>query len=316
MSRAVLAVRFAGPLVTVQDHGRPGMARYGVPQSGPMDRLAFAAAQAALGNTQNNPVIEVSLGGLHLECLEGSVTIALAGGGFIAEIAGRKGGSWQVARLCPGDRLILRRGPWGAWCVLAFAGTMRLRPWLGSVATHAPSGLGGGAISTGQVIEIDEPRLLPDRLLPCPAFARPLAEPRVVLGPQDRFFGADQHALLLGFPWQLTPAYDRMGVRLQGPSLRPEAALDMPSEPVSRGSVQVAGDGVPTVLLADHQTTGGYPKIATLLSADLDRFSQLRPGDRFRLQEITPEKAILSARLAARQRAQWLESLVAHGPNT
>ena len=104
---------------------------------------------------------------------------------------------------------------------------------------------------------------------------------RVVLGPQDQHFTTDAKRLFLSAEFALTDAYDRMGVRLQGPALTIYGSLSMPSEPVLKGSVQVAGDGVPTVLLADHQTTGGYPKIATVLACDLDEFVQLRPRRNF-----------------------------------
>lgn len=305
---AVMSIRFAGPYVSVQDAGRAGFARFGVPQSGAMDRLAQAAALDVLGQPQG-AAVEVSLGGLQLECLEGEVSFAVAGGGFIVDHDGQKGGSWQVATLRVGQRLTLRRGPWGAWCYLAFAGVLQVPDWLGSQATHSQSGLGGGRLETGGRVVVTGARVVPDRVIPCPTFARPLAQVRAVLGPQDRFFGADQIAALQGGVWRLTAAYDRMGVRLDGPKLAVAGVLDMPSEPVARGSVQVAGDGVATVLLADHQTTGGYPKIATVLDCDLDRFSQMRPGDGVQIALVTPELAVQAARLAARQRGAWLDGL-------
>lgn len=304
-----LQVRFAGPHVSVQDLGRPGLARFGVPQSGPMDRTAAAAANLALGNPAGDPCIEVSLGGLTLECLAGEVSFATAGGGFIQDHAGVKSGVWQVATLRAGQSLTLRPGPWGAWSYLAFAGELLLPDWLGAKATHSQSGLGGGKLVTGHVLDIPTPRLLPARPLTCPAFARPLTELRATLGPQDRFFAPEQIAAFQVGPWRLSGAYDRMGVRLSGPRIAPDAPLDMPSEPVAKGSVQVAGDGVATVLLADHQTTGGYPKIATALDADLDRFAQLRPGDGFHFRLVTPEQAVSHARQVARRRAEWLERL-------
>lgn len=306
---ARLHIRFAGPHVSVQDAGRPRMARFGVPQSGPMDRTAMAAANLALGNPAGAPLIEVSLGGLTVECREGAVSFAIAGGGFIVDHAGRKTGSWQTATLRAGETLVLRPGPWGAWTYLAFAGELQANKWLGAAATHSQSGFGGGKIVTGGLVEIADPHLLPDRLLACPPFARPANEIRATLGPQDRFFTADQIATLAHSIWRLSGAYDRMGVRLSGPNLLPEAPLDMPSEPVARGSVQVAGDGVATVLLADHQTTGGYPKIATVLDADLDRFAQLRPGDGFHFRLVTADQAISYSRQMARLRAAWLGGL-------
>ena len=316
---ARLSIAFAGPHVSVQDAGRPGMARFGVPQSGAMDRTALAAANLALGNPAGAAAIEVSLGGLTLRCHDAPVSFAITGGGFIVDHAGHKSGAWQTATLHPGDTLTIRPGPWGAWAYLAFAGALIAPDWLQSKATHSQSGFGGGKLLTGQSLSVSDPRQLPPRQLPprrlpprrlpCPAFARPGTEIRATIGPQDRFFTPDQIATLDTAVWTLTPAYDRMGVRLAGPKIPPDAPLDMPSEPVAKGSVQVAGDGVATVLLADHQTTGGYPKIATVLDADLDRFAQLRPGDSFRFRLVSPDEATRHARLMARTRARWLSSL-------
>lgn len=303
---ARLIVRFAGPHVTVQDGGRPGLARFGVPASGAMDRLALAATNLAVGNAAGAACLEVSLGGLHLDCVAGPVSFAVAGGGFIVDHGAQKGGSWQVATLQPGEQLVIRRGPWGAWCYLAFAGGMVAAPWLGSVATHSQSGFGGGRLVTGDAVTIEAPRVVDARRVPCPTFARPVTELRATLGPQDRFFTPDQITEFESAVWRLSGAYDRMGVRLSGPVLPPAARLDMPSEPVARGSVQVAGDGVATVLLADHQTTGGYPKLATVLDCDLDRFAQLRPGDAFRFRLVTPEAAVAHARAMGGRRARWL----------
>ena len=306
---ARLTVAFAGPHVTVQDGGRHGLARFGVPRSGAMDRLALAAANLAVGNAPEAAAIEVSLGGLQLDCVGGPISFAVAGGGFIVEHGGQKGGSWQVATLQPGERLVIRRGPWGAWCYLAFAGGLVTKPWLGSAATHSQSGFGGGRVVTGDELSVEAPRFVATQALPCPAFARPLTQIAATLGPQDRFFAPDQIAALEGAIWRLSGAYDRMGVRLTGPLLPPDAPLDMPSEPVARGSVQVAGDGVATVLLADHQTTGGYPKLATVLDADLDRFAQLRPGDAFRFRLLAADAALSHARIIGGIRARWLEAL-------
>jgi hypothetical protein len=125
-----------------------------------------------------------------------------------------------------------------------------------------------------------------------PVTARPRRDIRVVLGPQDRFFPPAGIAAFLAGPYALTSSYDRMGVRLKGPALEVLGRLDMPSEAVVRGAVQVAGDGQPTVLLADHQTTGGYPKIATIASIDLDAFVQLRPHALVRFRAVSAEHAV------------------------
>lgn len=311
MSGAELLVRFAGPHASVQDGGRPGMMRYGVPGSGPLDRLAFAAANLALGNPPGAPGIEVSLGGLVLECLSGSLGLAVAGGGFITDHAGRRGGSWQVATLHAGERLAIRPGHWGSWCYLAFAGSLECEGWLGSASTHALSGLGGGRITTGQHLRIRDAQPRPRRAIPCPVIARPRSVLRVTMGPQQRFFTPRTVADFLAGPWRMTDAWDRMGVRLAGPAIAPQAALDIPSEPILRGSVQVAGDGVATVLLADHQTTGGYPKIATVLDCDLDAFVQLRPRAGLTFQPVGPRQAVRIARSASVAARTYLKALAA-----
>lgn len=311
MSEAVLSVGFAGPHVSIQDAGRPGFMRFGVPASGPMDRASFAAANAALGNPPGSPAVEISMGGLVLECLSGTVTFAVAGGGFVVEHGGRRAGSWTVATLRAGERLAIRPGHWGSWTYLAFAGRLDAQGWLGSFSTHALSGLGGGRVASGQRLTVTDAELREERegAIPCPVTARPRQELHVVPGPQDGFFAAGTFAAFLAGPYRLTDAYDRMGVRLQGPALPLNASLDMPSGPIVRGSVQVAGDGVATVLLADHQTTGGYPRIATVIDTDLDAFVQLRPRDMIAFRPVTPEHAVEQARLRAASAARYLAAI-------
>ena len=298
MTEATLRITFAGPHVSIQDAGRPGLMRYGVPASGPMDRQSFALANAALGNPANHPGIEISLGGLSLHCLTGDVTLALVGGGFIAETKARKLGAWNVLTLRAGETLTIRPGPWGGWSYLAVAGKLQAKAWLGSHATHGSSGFGGGKLTTGQTLTITDPEIHPDREgpVPCPVWARPRHLLRCTLGPQERFFDAETLTTFTSARFETTDAFDRMGLRLRGPALIPAAALSIPSEPILRGSVQVSGDGTATVLLSDHQTTGGYPKIATILADDLDAFVQCRPRDAVMFQAITPAEAIVITR--------------------
>ena len=307
MTATTLSVAFAGPHVTIQDAGRPGLMRYGVPASGPMDRQSFALANAALGNPANHPGVEVSLGGLTLHCLTGAVTLALAGGGFIAETKAGKLGAWNIFTLNAGETLTIRPGPWGCWSYLTFAGNLQAETWLGSRATHGSSGFGGGKLTTGQTLTITDAQTLPRRegRFPCPVWARPRHLLRCTLGPQDRFFSAETLETFTTARFEMTDAFDRMGLRLRGPSVAPINALSIPSEPILRGSVQVSGDGTATVLLSDHQTTGGYPKIATVLGCDLDSFVQCRPRDAVMFQAITPQQAIAITRQNARRFAAF-----------
>lgn len=312
MTKASFRISYAGPHVTIQDAGRPGLMRYGVPASGPMDRRAFAIANAILGNPSRCAAgIEVSLGGLQLECLSGRVTGAIAGGGFVVQHKHERLGSWHVLTISAGQKLAIRPGPWGSWTYLCFAGDLQAPDWLGSRATHASSGLGGGRLSTGQILTIDNAQDRPAALGPiaCPVWARPRRNLRCVLGPQDRFFAHEALRMFTSLPYTLTDACDRMGVRLRGAALVPDGALSIPSEPILRGSVQVSGDGVLTVLLSDHQTTGGYPKIATILSDDTDGLVQCRPHDVVRFLAVTPAEATAIALSRARSLAAYFTRL-------
>lgn len=309
MSRAAFVVEQAGPLTTIQDRGRPGYMRYGVTPSGPMDRASFAVVQAALGNPAGSAAIETTLGGVTLLCVEGGVTVATAGGGFRVEIDGEPVGSWTVTTVEAGSRLAIKPGHWGSWTYLAFAGAIVAPRWLGSAATHAVSGFGGGRLAAGQRIEVEDAAIRPERhgTIPFPVTAKPRSEIRVVLGPQDRFFAPETVAAFLAGPFKLTSEYDRMGVRLKGPALPIAGTLDMPSEPLVRGAVQVPGHGDPIVLLADHQTTAGYPKIATIATVDQDAFVQLRMGQSVAFRAVSAEDAIAAVRTRHLTAARFLE---------
>lgn len=311
MTAARLTIHQAGPHVTLQDAGRPGLMRFGVPASGPMDRAALAIANTALGNPSGATGIEVSPGGLTLEVDFAPLGIAIAGGGFVVSCNGRTHGSWSVLTLQPNDRLTIRPGPWGNWCSLAVAGQIQCRTWLNSAATHAGSGLGGGALQAGQTLTVTNPRPAPEGGIPCPVWARPKRRLHVTLGPQNSLFAPETIQTFLSTPFALTAAFDRMGQRLSGPPLTPRDALGIPSQAVTRGAVQVSGDGTATVLMADHQTTGGYPKIATLLSHETDALAQLRPGDRVAFHAVTPAQAVALARTRAAALQSYLARLSA-----
>ncbi len=311
MSTARFRVIHAGPYVTFQDGGRPGHMRFGVCASGPMDRTSFAAANLSTGNQADATSIEVSMGGLALECISGAITVAICGGDFNINCGDESYSSGVVTTINSGQQLSIRPGKSGSWCYLTFAGHVDVPQWLGKTATHALSGFGGGVLTSGQEFDILNSRAQSELNGPIPAFqARKFGgHLRVVLGPQEQHFTAAALKQFLGSEFTLSDAYDRMGVRLKGPSLRFGGALSIPSEPVLKGSVQVAGDGVPTILLADHQTTGGYPKIATVISADIDDFTQLRPRQKIRFHAIEPKSAIMLARVRAIERRSYLETL-------
>jgi allophanate hydrolase len=311
MGDARLMIRSCGPLVSFQDRGRFGMMRFGVPASGPMDRLAYAAAHAALGRPQGT-AIEISVGGLELACESGEVSCCITGGGFEVRHSGSVAKSWYVRTLRAGDVLSVRPGGWGSWAYLAFSGELVCRQWRGSTSTHSSSGLGGGGLASGMVVVVRDPRVSValEGELPVPDFARSRALAGVVLGPQTAQFRPETVAALQQASFAVTTACDRMGMRLAGPALHPRDAMSIPSEPVVRGSIQVGGDGVASVLLADHQTTGGYPKIATILSSDIDGVAQLRPHDRLSFRVVNAEEGVRIARSHAQSRTRYLQEVV------
>jgi allophanate hydrolase len=305
-------IRFesAGPLTSVQDHGRTGAMRFGVPRSGPVDRLAFAAAMALVG-TPDGWAFELSHSGCLIACLEGELGFALCGGGFLADIDGDEAKIWRQGTLHAGQRLRVRAGS-GNWACLAFAGSHAAPRWLGSSATHALSGLGGGLVKAGVTFDFTEPRPLESMTFAPPPCAEPADRIAVVLGPQDRHFPGEVIHLLAQAPFTPTARFDRMGRVLGGPPLVP-ASITMPSEPALRGCLQADGDGGLTVLLADHQTTSGYPKIATVIDADVDRLAQMPAGQSFRFEVVSADEALIRTRAAAAANTAWLRTLALPG---
>ena len=298
-----LRVLAAGPGVTLQDGGRHGYLRFGVTAAGPMDRLAFATANAAAGAEENATAIEVSLGGVELAA-DAAVSLAIAGGAFRIELAGRPLPSAAVATLEPGQNLVIRPGDAGAWCYVAVAGRIEVQKTLGSTATHTRSGLGGisgRALAAGDVLPLAEPRTLEPKLatLDAPWLAREATAIRVVLGPQDDYFGKAAIAAFLAGPWTLSARSDRMAYLLEGERLAHAKGFNIVSDGVAFGAIQVLGDGKPVVLMADRQPTGGYPKIANVIGVDLGKIAQLRPGAQISFAAVTIEQAVAARRAEA-----------------
>ena len=310
MSDVEFSISFAGPLVTFQDIGRPGNMRYGVSASGPMDIVSFEAANAVLGNDTKQTAIEISLGGLILQCHEGSITLAITGGDFLIEYQGQKISSWTVLTLQKGERLSVRAGKSGSWAYLAFSGKLNVKDWLNSSSTHSTSGFGGGILKTGQKFKLTDASNQENRI-------GPILKPNfytndlihAVLGPQDQYFMNTAIKIFSNSIFKVSDNYDRMGMQLTGPKLELKSALSIPSEPVVKGSIQVSGDGIPTILLADHQTTGGYPKIATVISSDINRLVQLRSNQNVEFILINSNEALQKTRKFLDMKEKYLQKI-------
>ena len=310
MSDVEFSISFAGPLVTFQDIGRPGNMRYGVSASGPMDIVSFEAANAVLGNDTKQTAIEISLGGLILQCHEGSITLAITGGDFLIEYQGQKISSWTVLTLQKGERLSVRAGKSGSWAYLAFSGKLNVKDWLNSSSTHSTSGFGGGVLKTGQKFTLTDASNQENRI-------GPILKPNfytndlihAVLGPQDQYFMNTAIKIFSNSIFKVSDNYDRMGMQLTGPKLELKSALSIPSEPVVKGSIQVSGDGIPTILLADHQTTGGYPKIATVISSDINRLVQFRSNQSVEFKLISSNEALQKTRKLLDKKEKYLKKI-------
>ncbi|MDC0095124.1 biotin-dependent carboxyltransferase family protein [Amylibacter sp.] len=310
MSDVDFSISYAGPLVTFQDIGRPGNMRYGVSASGPMDIVSFEAANAVLGNETKQTAIEISLGGLILQCHEGSITLAITGGDFLIEYQGQKISSWTVLTIQKGERLSVRAGKSGSWAYLAFSGKLNVKDWLNSSSTHSTSGFGGGVLKTGQKFTLTDASNQANRI-------GPILKPNfntndlihAVLGPQDQYFMNTAIKIFSDSIYKVSDNYDRMGMQLTGPKLELKSALSISSEPVVKGSIQVSGDGIPTILLADHQTTGGYPKIATVISSDINRLVQLRSNQNVEFILINTNEALQKTRKFLDMKEKYLQKI-------
>ena len=298
---AALKIIAAGPGVTLQDAGRHGYLRYGVTAAGPMDRLAMATANRAVGAAPGATAIEISLGGIELTADGSALAVAIAGGTFEVSIDGQRLPSAVRLALTLGAKLRIRAGADGAWCYLAVGGRIDVPPMLGSNATHTRSslgGIGGRALAAGDVLPVR------DVSSPAPGAAA-LAAPwldrsdepiRVILGPQDDYFSREQIRAFCGELWTISHRCDRMAYFLDGAQIAPANGLDIVSDGIVMGAIQVLGDGRPMVLMADRQVTGGYPKIATVIGPDQGRLAQMRPGSPVRFAVTTVDAAVEARR--------------------
>jgi biotin-dependent carboxylase-like uncharacterized protein len=300
-AEAVLRILSAGPGVTLQDAGRHGYLRFGVTAAGPMDQLAHAAANLAVGNQVGATALEVSIGGIEVTAESATLHIAVAGGEFSLSLDGRPLPAAVVLKLDEGAVLKIRAGGKGSWCYLAIAGCFTLPKVLGSHATHTRTGFGGvngRAIVAGDRLGIERSGSSapsPGAIV-APWLDRPISTIRVVLGPQHDYFADDQIAAFLAGPWTVSAKGDRMACFLDGPRLTHARGYNIVSDGIAMGAIQVPGDGRPIVLMADRQSTGGYPKIATVIGPDLSRLAQARPGTTFRFEAVSIAQAVAARR--------------------
>jgi biotin-dependent carboxylase-like uncharacterized protein len=264
-----------------------------------MDWLAHTTANRALDNEAGAAAIEISVSGIELMCEVAPLRIAYAGGDFVCRFNGKRLPSAAVLCLEPGDSVSVKAGSWGAWIYVAASGGVDVPPILGSRSTHTKSRIGGfegRALAAGDVLRPLRAATPARRGGVEAVIAAPWLEPssesiRVILGPQDDYFEASSIQALLEESFSLAARFDRMAYWLNGPLLKHSSGFNIVSDGIALGAIQVLGSGQPIVLMADRQSTGGYPKIANVIRADVSRIAQKRPGEQLRFERCDPDQA-------------------------
>lgn len=328
-----------GLLTSVQDAGRQGYQKYGVAVGGAMDAFALRAANLLVGNPDGEAALEITLLGPTVEFSCDSL-VSLCGGSFAAHIGEAPFPLWRPVLVRAGSRLAIGRATAGSRAYLAVAGGLDVPLAMGSRSTDLRAGFGGWhgrALQAGDRLPVGEPSPLARRLLQrcaasagdaafraAPWCASPrlmprygTAELRAVRGPEAGRFRADSVRRFFAEAYEVSPQSDRMGFRLAGaaPLALTGAGGDMISAAVCAGAVQVPPDGQPILLMADAQTTGGYPRIAHVAGVDLPVAAQLKPGSRVHFREISlreaqalwirREQELKELELAVRLKAGW-----------
>ena len=284
-----------GFLTTVQDLGRFGWAHFGISASGAADPVALRAGNLLVGNAENAPALEMTLTGGEFQ-FEGDAVVALTGSDFGADVP-----PWTAVPVKSGQTLRCGASRGGARAYLAMRGGLDVPNVMGSASVHVMTGVGGRSLRKGDTLKIGGAWV---RAARPPARHAPQYSPRTALrvteGPQAAWFGPELCSSL----YSVSEETNRMGIRLKGPALTNPGG-HMITEGVPLGAIQVPPDGQPIVLFVEHQTTGGYPKPANVISADFWRLGQIRPRDEVRFELVAMEAAVEMLRL----QEEWLYSI-------
>ncbi len=296
---SLIEVRAPGLLTTVQDLGREGFGPMGVSPSGAADPIALRMGNRLAGNAERVAALEMTLLGGTFVFPERS-EIALTGADFNATLDGHSVEMWSSLEVRQGQTLRLGPTRAGARCYLCVRGGIDVKLFLGSASTHLLSGLGGfegRALRKGDVLRIGtvagsfrtfRKRKVAARVV---AQLQPRKVLRVTAGPQSEWFSEEARKILYAGTYRVAEESNRMGLRLEGAAITSAAGGEMLSEGVCLGAVQITASGLPIILFVEQQTTGGYPKIANVISADLSSLGQLRPRDEIRFEQVDMESA-------------------------
>ncbi len=285
-----------GLLTTLQDEGRRGHQQYGIPVAGAMDQYSLKLANILVGNDPAEAALEITLMGPTIE-FSCSTNIGLAGGDFPMLLNGTEVRAYESIRVSRGDILTIGMAKSGCRAYLSVAGGFDVPPIMGSSSTYLRGGFGGfkgRQLKEGDEIPIktsEKPlgfRKIPSAMIP--DYAESYVA-RIILGPEDQRFTDEGLEVFLNSEYTLANQCDRMGYRLEGPMIKHTSGADIISGGINLGAIQVPGHGNPIIMMADRQTTGGYTKIANVISVDIPYLAQLRPGNKLRFKSITLEEA-------------------------
>jgi biotin-dependent carboxylase-like uncharacterized protein len=302
-----IRVEAPGFLTTVQDLGRPGHAAAGVSASGAADPVALRIGNRLVGNADGAAALEMTMVGGSFR-FEADGVFALAGADSGAVLGDRPVVPWRPFPVESGARLVCSALRGGARAYLCVRGGLEVPLVFGSASTHLMTGLGG---YEGRALHGGDHVMLGTAASRAPSYRTvdPSAIPgygriepfRVTEGPQESWFAREERAVFYETEWGVAEACDRMGIRLTGTRIQPIASRELLTEGVPLGAVQIPPGGLPIVLFVEHQTTGGYPKIANVIAADLARLGRMRPRDTLRFEAISLAGA--RALLAAQEEA-------------
>lgn len=285
-----------GILTTVQDFGRVGVMKNGFTQNGAMDRYSMTVANRLCGNCDSAPVLEMTVLGVTARFTQDTV-VCVSGADFGAKINDKPIKRNKAYKINKGDILSMGAAKSGMRAYLAVAGGIVGEYVFGSASTNLKFAFGGHfgkKLQSGDVLSIGTGAFPLGEIdkweIPESEYSKD-AQLRVVLGPQNEMFTDEDIRLFLSQEYEVNAQSDRMGIRLSGEPLKSKNGMDIISDGIVFGSVQVPNSGEPIILMADHQTTGGYAKIATVISVDLPRASQLSVGNTVRFKSVTVDEA-------------------------
>lgn len=298
MDEQGMEIIFPGPMTTVQDGGRYGRQKYGIGPSGVMDRKAYEEANYLVGNSGEEAVLEATLMGptilFHQDCI-----CAVTGADMKPELDGEAVGMNHPVQIRKGQTLRLSMAAEGCRSYLAFAGGIPVPEVMGSRSTNLKCHIGGfegRRLEKGDILPLPDAMTdasyvsyyeekIKDRKVQAASYKHDISV-RVMPGPQDDYFTRKGWKTFLTTTYTVSVNSDRMGCRLEGETIEAKEGTDIVSDGIVDGSIQVTAGGLPIILLADRQTTGGYAKIATVVSQDLPKLAQVRPGDHITFRKV------------------------------